>query len=616
MSRASVFRRANTRPRRRKWRDGTASPGGGALARTDLLCAISGTSGTFGTGAYTTGSFAPPSSSLLVVAVAMVENGGANTPLTDLTITDSLGTPLTYSPQVSSSIDEGGSFYTGCRIYTAPVASGTSMTLTLDCGTRSIGFYAVSVVAYTGYDTSTPVGVTGAASETTISGGPPNPAALTLSGAPAANSEVFAGIGIDKDTGGATPGSGWTEGCDTTNTTWGGIHTETRTGSTSTSVDWVDLRPGGGSLFNWAAVAIEIRSAAGGGDSRAQTGRCTGAAAGTAVAVKSGPQTSTVTAAVTAGTAVAARRQATTGAAAASGVSTAVAARRQATTGRAAGVGAGTATAARRQATTGTGVGAAITRAVAGKKTAAVGAAVAAVITVGAGRKVAPATGAGVAAAAARGTAVKVAPTGGRVVAVAASTGVAGAVSSHAATGSTSAVAVASATAVKVAVPAGRAAAAAVTRGTAVKTAAVIGRCTAAAATRGVAVKVAVVSTSTPAVASSRAQVGKRATPVAVGSAVAATGGVAARRAPQTGAAVATATSAVAVGKRVMPVASCVAVALTAIAQTSRPVVGRCHAVAVSWHRHRTTRRPSTGAITRPGAGTITRPYAGVIERP
>lgn len=230
-----------------------------ALSRTDLLGAISGTTGTFGTGAYTTGSFTPPNNSLLVVGEAYIENAGTTTnPIGTLTIS---GGGWTYTNALSLTVSPTA-FPTSTIIWTAPVTTGASMTLTLDAGARDAGMYAVSVVAYTGYDTGTPTGATGSTSAQPNNSTTANPISLTLNAAPATTSEVFAPVAMDKDVLGTTPGSGWTELYDLENTTWGGMQSQVRTGSTSTSVDWVDLRGGGGVLFNYSALALEIKAAA------------------------------------------------------------------------------------------------------------------------------------------------------------------------------------------------------------------------------------------------------------------------------------------------------------------------------------------------------------------
>lgn len=233
-----------------------------ALARTDLLQQITATSGNFGTGNFTTSSFTPPSNSLLVVAEAYVENSGSTTdPASALTIS---GGGWTYSSPASIS-SSPTSFPTTVKIWTAPVGTAASMTLTLGAGGRSASFYAVSVVAYTGYDTGTSTGAVASGQQNGGFSGPPTPASITLGAAPSSTSEVFAAVAMDKTVLGVTPGSSptvWTEVHDNMeNTDWGGLETEIRSGNASTSVSWDDLRSGGGALFNFAAAAVEIRAA-------------------------------------------------------------------------------------------------------------------------------------------------------------------------------------------------------------------------------------------------------------------------------------------------------------------------------------------------------------------
>ncbi|SRR5712691_3800118 len=228
-----------------------------ALSRTNLLGQISGTTGNFGTGSFVTNSFTPPDNSLLVVGVALIENNGTTTdPLSAMTIS---GGSLTYSTAASASVSPT-SFPTAAKIYTAPVTTGASMTLTIGASGRSIGVYTVSVVAYTGYNISTPTGATATGTQNGGYGAAPTAYSMTLNATPSSASETFAFIGIDKDTAGVTPGSTYTEIDDLTNTTWGGAESEIRTGSTSTTVDWVDLRSGGGNLFNHVALAVEINA--------------------------------------------------------------------------------------------------------------------------------------------------------------------------------------------------------------------------------------------------------------------------------------------------------------------------------------------------------------------
>lgn len=231
-----------------------------ALSRTDLL------SQTFtpGTGSATSSAFTPPSSSLLVVAHEAANNNTGDV-RNNLTIS---GGGLTWTQRESRSSDEGGvgDYTTGLTIWTAPVATGASMTLTIDAGSLDLNHAALAVSAYTGYDTASPVGAT-AGGALHAYAAPPVAVALTLTAAPPSTSEVFAAVvaNVFGSSGGVTPGSGWTEVYELGPINgWGELETQIRTGSTSTSVAWVDVNSSSGSFYGWAAAAIEVKAAAGG----------------------------------------------------------------------------------------------------------------------------------------------------------------------------------------------------------------------------------------------------------------------------------------------------------------------------------------------------------------
>jgi hypothetical protein len=230
------------------------------MSRTDLLQQISNTTGTFGTGNFTTSAFTPPSNSYLVVVVTIVENSGTTTdPRSAMTVSGGGWSYTTAIDEVTSPT----AFPTATRMSVAVVGTGASMTLTVGASGRNITAYCVTVHAYTGYDTSTPTGATGHTQQNGGFTGPPDPVSLTLSGAPASTSEVIAALGTDKAVVGATEGVGWTEVYDNMQNTSDdvGMQVQVRSGSTSTSVTWQDARSGGGALFNLAAVALEIRMA-------------------------------------------------------------------------------------------------------------------------------------------------------------------------------------------------------------------------------------------------------------------------------------------------------------------------------------------------------------------
>lgn len=213
-----------------------------------------------GTGSYTTASFTPNNSSLLCVAAI---GGGASTSLANWapTIADSLGT-LTWTQRISVTRTLTGWTY-GTRIWTAPITTGASMTVTIDHGSEKIDALCVSVIDATGYDTSTPIGAT--ASSNNIADGA---SSITLSASPASDSLVIAWLDVEMNTSGhaTTPGTGWTELQDFGNaTTLGYLQSQERTGSTSTTVAWGDTHTGAGSFFGASGGALEIKAAAGGG---------------------------------------------------------------------------------------------------------------------------------------------------------------------------------------------------------------------------------------------------------------------------------------------------------------------------------------------------------------
>src|SRR5262245_57905698 len=126
-----------------------------ALSRTNVGQFQSG--GGHGTGSFVTSSFTPADNSLLVVCIMAVNNAN-NATATNLTLS---GGGWTYNQRVGvDQLTDG----TDCvAIYTAPVGTGASMTLTVDCGAEDIFQYTLHVFTETGYNSGSPVGGTGSA---------------------------------------------------------------------------------------------------------------------------------------------------------------------------------------------------------------------------------------------------------------------------------------------------------------------------------------------------------------------------------------------------------------------------------------------------------------------
>lgn len=222
------------------------------LARTHHIGSASSTG--HGTGTYTTGSFTPNNSSLLVVIASIMEDSGSSDPSGDLTVSDSAG--LTWTSQAT--VGDASSWSIGQRVWTAPVTTGVSMTVTFDCAARNIYQYFVEVADYTGHG-----GVGQIGTNTTL---PTDGAGtVTLAGSPAATSEIIGAIMQDATgTAGADPLDGtYTELYDIDSLTGSASQAQARAaGSTSTSFSWSDVGVGA-SLYKATGIAIEITEAGG-----------------------------------------------------------------------------------------------------------------------------------------------------------------------------------------------------------------------------------------------------------------------------------------------------------------------------------------------------------------
>lgn len=188
-----------------------------------------------GTDSIESTAFTPDNNSLLVVAVGVYNDTGASGDLPEaMTISPSTGT-ATSRLQVAYT----SNWCAGIRVWTIPITTGQSMTLTFDAGSYSVGDYFLTVLQYTGYDSSSPIGATATGSDADGDG----EATITLSSAPASTSEVVAVATIVMDTGDntTTEGTGWTEISDQYQGGYHSTQVQVRGNSTSDSVTWADL---------------------------------------------------------------------------------------------------------------------------------------------------------------------------------------------------------------------------------------------------------------------------------------------------------------------------------------------------------------------------------------
>lgn len=235
-----------------------------ALTRTQRSATTS--SGVAQTAAFESATFTPANDSLLVAIGLAVEESDSGMEGTDLTVSDSLGT-LTWTSRAATVTSPLWSY--GIRIWTAPVTTGASMTVSVDCGARSIQYYRLEVFDYTSNAGSVGTGASAIGSSAVGNGAD----SITLSAAPALASEVIAAVMTlnSAGTGSIDPAAGWTELNDVTAPNWSTFQTQARTGSTSTTVGWDDLLNGGTPFGGSVMAALEITEVGGGGGRRAMT---------------------------------------------------------------------------------------------------------------------------------------------------------------------------------------------------------------------------------------------------------------------------------------------------------------------------------------------------------
>lgn len=222
-----------------------------AITRTQRIASTSGSA--FGTGAYTSASFTPSANSLLVVVAMAITTADGGMRGTDLTISDSAS--LTWTSRAATTASPAWSY--GIRIWTAPVGgSPVSMTVSVDCGAFSVEHYRLEIFDYTSSIGECIAAATAIGSDADGDGA----ASITLSAAPATDSHVIGACftGLSAGSGTITEGSGFTEINDSSVGGWSVHQTQTRTGSTSTTVDWVDVCATGTPFGGSALAALEI----------------------------------------------------------------------------------------------------------------------------------------------------------------------------------------------------------------------------------------------------------------------------------------------------------------------------------------------------------------------
>lgn len=223
-----------------------------ALVRTNRFGGC--TANPYGTGAYTSTAFTPAAGSLLVICCSLAFNGVMTlAPV----FTNTGGSALTFTQRnlVQSNVSN---WTDGVGIYTAPVGTAVSMTISIDHGAVSISNYAMVILEYNGQN-ATPIAGSVTKAAVALNGAD----SMTLSATPLAKDEVVVALMSDPNTGtvSASPGSTFTEQYDVAAAVSAGLHVETRTGSTSTTADWADTQTGSTDIFRNMGAAVIVKAA-------------------------------------------------------------------------------------------------------------------------------------------------------------------------------------------------------------------------------------------------------------------------------------------------------------------------------------------------------------------
>lgn len=226
-----------------------------ALSRTDVGIWVA--ANTIGTAAFTTGSFTPPDNSLLVIACSTMRDAATNTTLGRPTITDSLGSPLTYIEVDFANLT--AFFATQLTVWYAEVGTGTSMTITFDDPNNFDMFgYQVCIFAFTGYDRVIPI--TGKADTGTTNIGDGGHA-VQLTATPNFGDYSLIFLYVDSDSTASAPvlDADWVTAFDSGTSGGGGTLTGIyRTGSTNQQAGIVDVYTGAGSFFKGSMLALNV----------------------------------------------------------------------------------------------------------------------------------------------------------------------------------------------------------------------------------------------------------------------------------------------------------------------------------------------------------------------
>lgn len=224
--------------------------------RNQLLATKTGSA--FGTGAWNPTAFTPTANTKLLAIVAAYDVPNSGMRGTSLTLSDSQGYFGTTA--VAATTGSTGWSYGAAAFYGAVGGSPASTTLTIDCGSTQIERYHVFVYEWTGADATVRQVKVGSSGTNT------GAKSITLDSSPLTGSDVISALILIQESASATttPGTGWTELYDSSDSGWSNVHGQGRSGSVSAAVGWDDVGVGATGSYGTEMLAVEVWDGSGG----------------------------------------------------------------------------------------------------------------------------------------------------------------------------------------------------------------------------------------------------------------------------------------------------------------------------------------------------------------
>jgi hypothetical protein len=215
---------------------------------------------TFGTGAFTSGSFTPTANSLLLVGVCGVSNN--NGPVSSIQLTNT-GSLNFQQASPGPNLQENGTTFNVTTTWFVAEVGGSPASMTVSVQGSKTNLVAMDMFVWglwiadlTNYNTTVQIGTQARSGSRTD----PNALSITTLSTPRSTSGIFGLYGAmygGDGAGAISPGADFTEAWEAQNTDFA-FHVQYDLGAGDNTVEWVDVTGGTGTFLGYAASVIEV----------------------------------------------------------------------------------------------------------------------------------------------------------------------------------------------------------------------------------------------------------------------------------------------------------------------------------------------------------------------